>query len=147
MSDFSVVIIAENHMRHRFILQHQVYPEKLEHILFKAIDVLQASVTLLERLPIVLEKSSEHDLHHYILPLLFNALDSKMSQIQVRIAVFHSFRNHNISNIVTNKPNCCDLSLIDNPVSLSVQMAAVSIIPSVLDYFDDDVVRNQVFDK
>ena len=50
---------------------------------------VQASVALLEGLPIVLEKSSEHDLHHYILPLLFNALDSKMSQIQVRNAPHH----------------------------------------------------------
>ena len=48
---------------------------------------MQASVTLLERLPVVLEKSSEHDLHHFILPLLFNALDSKMSQIQVETRI------------------------------------------------------------
>ena len=53
---------------------------------------MQASVTLLERLPVVLEKSSEHDLHHFILPLLFNALDSKMSQIQVETRTQLSLR-------------------------------------------------------
>ena len=53
---------------------------------------MQASVTLLERLPVVLEKSSEHDLHHFILPLLFNALDSKMSQIQVETRMQLSLR-------------------------------------------------------
>ncbi|TRY61045.1 hypothetical protein TCAL_08271, partial [Tigriopus californicus] len=43
---------------------------------------IQASVTLLEKLPIILEKSTEDDLHELILPLLFHALDTKMSQIQ-----------------------------------------------------------------
>lgn len=69
---------------------------------------IQASVTMLERLPIILEKSSEEDLRNLILPLLFNALDSKMSQIQ---------------------------------------MAAVSVIPSVLDYFPDDIVRKEILPK
>ena len=45
---------------------------------------IQASVTLLEKLHIVLEKSTEDDMQDFILPLLFNALESKMSQIQVR---------------------------------------------------------------
>ncbi|WP_233530790.1 hypothetical protein, partial [Gelidibacter salicanalis] len=54
---------------------------------------IQASVTLIEKLPIILEKSTEEDLHELILPLLFHALDSKMSQIQVTTALilpFHS---------------------------------------------------------
>jgi SCY1-like protein 2 len=50
---------------------------------------IQASVTLMEKLPFILEKSSEDDMRTLILPLLFNALESKMSQIQV----FYSFRN------------------------------------------------------
>ena len=115
--------------------------------------MLQASVTLLERLPVVLEKSSEHDLHHFILPLLFNALDSKMSQIQVQTRM--QLRSHGKCQARLYLASCKNVSLLyyvlshvyssSNPASslLPAQMAAVSIIPSVLDYFDDDVVRNQ----
>ncbi len=45
---------------------------------------IQASVTLLEKLPVILEKSTEEDLDELVLPLLFHALDSKMAQIQVK---------------------------------------------------------------
>nr|XP_040582110.1 SCY1-like protein 2 [Lepeophtheirus salmonis] len=69
---------------------------------------IQASVTMLEKLPIILEKTSDEDMKELILPLLFNALESKMSQIQ---------------------------------------MAAVSIVPSVLDYFDDEIIRNDILPK
>ena len=44
---------------------------------------IQASVTLLEKLPVILEKSTEEDMNKLILPLLFHSLESKMSQIQV----------------------------------------------------------------
>ena len=48
---------------------------------------IQASVTLLEKLPVILDKSTEEDMRNLVLPLLFNSLESKMSQIQVRIAI------------------------------------------------------------
>ena len=54
---------------------------------------IQANVTLLERFPIILEKSTEEDLDDFILPLLFHALQSKMSQIQVSKNVFF-FERH-----------------------------------------------------
>ena len=44
---------------------------------------IQASVTLIEKLPVILDKSTEEDLRHLVLPLLFNSLESKMCQIQV----------------------------------------------------------------
>jgi hypothetical protein len=37
----------------------------------------------MEKLPFILEKSCEDDMRMLILPMLFNALESKMSQIQV----------------------------------------------------------------
>ncbi len=49
---------------------------------------IQASVTLLEKLPVILEKSTEEDLDELVLPLLFHALDSKMAQIQVKKGTF-----------------------------------------------------------
>jgi hypothetical protein len=45
---------------------------------------IQASVTLLEKLPVILEKSTDDDMQTLILPMLFNALGSNMSQIQAR---------------------------------------------------------------
>ena len=44
---------------------------------------IQASVVLLERMAVILEKSSEKDMRQLILPLLFHSLESNMSQIQV----------------------------------------------------------------
>ncbi len=41
-------------------------------------------MTLLEKLPVILEKSTEQDVADFVLPLLFQSLESKMSQIQVR---------------------------------------------------------------
>ena len=51
---------------------------------------IQASVTLLERLAIILDKSTEADMRNLVLPLLFNSLESKMSQIQVRDDMMNS---------------------------------------------------------
>ena len=44
---------------------------------------IQASVVLLDRMAVILEKSSEEDMRQLILPLLFHSLESNMSQIQV----------------------------------------------------------------
>ena len=46
---------------------------------------IQASVILLEHLAIILDKSTEEDMKSLVLPLLFNSLESKRSQIQVEI--------------------------------------------------------------
>jgi hypothetical protein len=44
----------------------------------------------------------------------------------------------------TRQANAIKLCLATTLIfSITFQMAAVSIIPSVLDYFDDDTVRNQ----
>ena len=60
---------------------------------------IQASVTLLEKLPVILDKSTEEDMRNLVLPLLFNSLESKMSQIQVRLAkitYLHLETNNNL---------------------------------------------------
>ena len=69
---------------------------------------MQASVTLLEQLPIYIDKSGMMVLHQDILPMLYLALESSMSQ---------------------------------------VQMAAVSVVPGILDYLDDGVIRNQLLPR
>ena len=56
---------------------------------------IQASVTLLEKLPVILDKSSEDDMRNFVLPLLFDSLESKMSQIQVIFAVQSTFKIQN----------------------------------------------------
>ena len=61
---------------------------------------IQASVTLLEKLPVILDKSSEDDMRHFVLPLLFDSLESKMSQIQVC-----TYRNNKYSQWFKNVSN------------------------------------------
>jgi len=45
---------------------------------------VQASVTLLEQLPVLLDKVTQADLQQEVLPMLYMALESNMSQVQVR---------------------------------------------------------------
>ncbi len=47
---------------------------------------VQASVTLLEQLPVLLDKVTQADLQQEVLPMVYLALESNMSQVQVRIA-------------------------------------------------------------
>ena len=63
--------------------------------LFSGPKTVQASVTLLEQMPVFMDKSGSGILHNDILPMLYLALESSMSQ---------------------------------------VQMAAVSVVPAILDY-------------
>ncbi len=46
---------------------------------------VQASVTLLEQLPVLLDKVTQADLQQEVLPMVYLALESNMSQVQVRI--------------------------------------------------------------
>lgn len=44
---------------------------------------IQASVTILENLHVILKKCQAHEVSNEVMPLLFNALDSNTNQIQV----------------------------------------------------------------
>ena len=51
--------------------------------IFSGPKTVQASVTLLEQLPVLLEKTDEQELREHILPMVYLALESNMSQVQV----------------------------------------------------------------
>ena len=51
---------------------------------FKNPKSIQASVVLLDRMALILDKSSDEDARELILPLLFHSLESNMTQIQAR---------------------------------------------------------------
>ena len=76
--------------------------------LFSGPKTVQASVTLLDQLPIFMDKSRGGILHAEILPMLYMALESSMSQ---------------------------------------VQMAAVSVVPAILDYVGDEVIRAELLPR
>jgi hypothetical protein len=52
--------------------------------LFSGPKTVQASVTLLEQLPVLLDKVTQTDLQQEVLPMVYLALESHMSQVQVR---------------------------------------------------------------
>jgi SCY1-like protein 2 len=52
--------------------------------LFGGPKTVQASVTLLEQLPVLLDKVTQADLQQEVLPMVYLALESNMSQVQVR---------------------------------------------------------------
>ena len=51
---------------------------------FKNPKSIQASVVLLDKMALILDKSSDEDARELILPLLFHSLESNMTQIQAR---------------------------------------------------------------
>jgi SCY1-like protein 2 len=53
--------------------------------LFGGPKTVQASVTLLEQLPVLLDKVTQADLQQEVLPMVYLALESNMSQVQVRV--------------------------------------------------------------
>ena len=57
--------------------------------LFGGPKTVQASVTLLEQLPVLLDKVTQADLQQEVLPMVYLALESNMSQVQVRITGLH----------------------------------------------------------
>ena len=85
--------IIENCYQPTYILTLFFFDMKI-HLFFRPVfsnpKSIQASVTLLERLAIILDKSTEADMRNLVLPLLFNSLESKMSQIQVRDDMMNS---------------------------------------------------------
>ena len=76
--------------------------------MFSGPKTVQASVTLLDQLPVFIDKSESLILHNDILPMLYLALESSMSQ---------------------------------------VQMAAVSVVPAILDMVGDEVIRKQLLPR
>ena len=76
--------------------------------LFSGPKTVQASVTLLEQLPVFMEKCGSEILQNDILPMLYLAMESSMSQ---------------------------------------VQMAAVSVVPNILDYLGDIVIREELIPR
>ena len=54
--------------------------------LFSGPTTAQASVTLLDSLPIFLEKTSQEELEQDILPMLYLAMENSMSQVHMAAA-------------------------------------------------------------
>lgn len=57
----------------------------IRRVVFAAPKSIQATVTILENLHIILEKTPQDDIRSEILPLLFNAFESSTIQVQVNI--------------------------------------------------------------
>ncbi|XP_023332600.1 SCY1-like protein 2 isoform X2 [Eurytemora carolleeae] len=88
--------------------EYQTFIQSSIRPIFNGPKTVQASVTLLEQLPILLEKTNQEELDTQILPMVYLALESNMSQ---------------------------------------VQMAAVSVVPAILDYLCDDVIRTELLPR
>lgn len=52
---------------------------------------IQATVTILENLHVILEKTPQDDIRSEILPLLFNAFESSTIQVQVNIKILYTY--------------------------------------------------------
>ena len=57
---------------------------------------IQASVTLLENLDIIVDKSPPDDLQTEILPMLYSSFESTTLQVQVALAIDYYFQQQQI---------------------------------------------------
>ena len=73
---------------------------------FKNPKSIQASVVLLDRMALILDKSSDEDARELILPLLFHSLESNMTQIQAREI------SDNILYFIPYKINCSSIVIV-----------------------------------
>ncbi|KAJ8976484.1 hypothetical protein NQ317_013705 [Molorchus minor] len=55
---------------------------------FSAPKTVQATVTLLENLHIILEKTPRDDIRNEVLPMLYNAFESTTIQVQIFLSIF-----------------------------------------------------------
>lgn len=60
----------------------------IHRAMFVAPKSIQATVTILENLHVILEKTPRDDIRSEVLPLLFNAFESTTIQVQVRKSGF-----------------------------------------------------------
>ena len=67
-------------------LEYETYIQPHTRPLFRGPKTVQASVTLLDSLPVFLEKTRQEELEQDILPMLYLAMESSMSQVQMAAA-------------------------------------------------------------
>ena len=67
-----------------FIVGTVIYSSYLRP-LFSGPKTVQASVTLLDSLPVFLEKTNSEELEQDILPMLYLAMESSMSQVKLKM--------------------------------------------------------------
>ena len=111
---------------------------------------IQASVTLLERLAIILDKSTEADMRNLVLPLLFNSLESKMSQIQVRDDMMNS-NNLFLIHVLKIWKSALQFSYIVGNTCFAVLVPSLvhvhlhSASKGLADYFEYSEMRKDIF--
>lgn len=81
------VVNAVGGMLHKLLLINEIEKQWFCYcrVVFAAPKSIQATVTILENLHIILEKTPQDDIRSEILPLLFNAFESSTIQVQVNI--------------------------------------------------------------
>lgn len=79
--------------------------------IFSSPKSIQATVTILENLHVILEKTPHSEIRTEIFPLLFNALDSATIQVQVCIMAYTTRSHFCMCNLHTDNKSCsiCDL--------------------------------------
>ncbi|CAH0578222.1 unnamed protein product [Chrysodeixis includens] len=97
---------------------------------------IQASVTILENLHIILKKCQQNEVDNEILPLLYNALDNNTNQIQTASLI----ATQNVSDFITDKA-LSTIVLVKVRGLLERNQSDVKIISLILCFFEKILVR------
>lgn len=103
---------------------------------FAAPKSIQATVTILENLHVILEKTPRDDIRSEVLPLLFNAFES--TTIQVQVSAIESLNQYGIST-------CPSLNSLFS--FIFVQSAALVAVANVYESLDEMSIRKMVLPK
>lgn len=108
----------------------------MSRAVFAAPKSIQATVTILENLHVILEKTPRDDIRSEVLPLLFNAFES--TTIQVQVSAIESLNQYGIWTRASMNPL---FSFI------FVQSAALVAVANVYESLDEMSIRKMVLPK
>ncbi|XP_015781451.1 SCY1-like protein 2 [Tetranychus urticae] len=123
--------------------EYQNYILPIIRNLYQAPKSVQATVTLLENINILIRKSGQHEIKNEILPMLFNSLDSSQPQVQIAALsaiseVIEHLEENTIKQIVIPKAR----QILEVNDSIQVQTNILNCVAKVI----DNLEKNEILD-
>lgn len=115
-------------------------------VVFAAPKSIQATVTILENLHIILEKTPQDDIRSEILPLLFNAFESSTIQVQVNYH-YHLLQTTSFIYQASHSIIVLFLSISLHLHCVIKQGAALVAVTNVYEWLDEMSIRKMVLPK
>ena len=128
------------------LLEYQTYIQPHTRPLFTGPKTVQASVTLLDSLPIFLEKTNKEELEEDIIPMLYLAMESSMSQVQMAaVSVVPATLDYLCDQVIRVEllPRVRSV-YTDNQGDVKIVLSLLACIAKILDKLEKSVIIDEV---